>query len=127
MSDEDESIPLDADDEKPLPLEDDEEPLALEAESQAAEGSTKIKAFGAFAAGAEQKQAFKRPLNLTGAGATRVRMFHSKIAQAPLDHMIETINEWLDGEQIEVKFIHQVMGTMEGKRPEPNVIVTVWY
>jgi len=126
MSDEEETIPLEADDDKPLPLEDDE-PLTIEAGPAAAEGPTKIQAFGAFAAGAETKQAFKRPLNLTGAGATRVRLFHSKIALTPLDHMIQTINEWLDGEQIEVKCIHQVIGTMEGKRPEPNVIITVWY
>jgi len=64
---------------------------------------------------------------VTGQGATRCRIFHSKIAAAPLENMEQAINEWLDSEKIEVKNVGHVIGTMEGKRPEPNVIVMVWY
>ena len=46
---------------------------------------------------------------------------------AAIEHMAEQINSWLDGDQIEVKHVNEVVGVMEGKKPEPNVIVTVWY
>ena len=41
--------------------------------------------------------------------------------------MEQQINEWIDGNQIEIKAVTQVVGVMEGKTPEPNVIITVWY
>ena len=70
---------------------------------------------------------FKRPLNADGSGATRCRLFHSKIAVASLEFMEHQINEWLDAEKIEIKHVSQIIGTMEGKRPEPNLMVIVWY
>jgi len=112
---------------KPIPLGGDDEALPLADDAAGSQGPTKIQAFGAAALRSEKKEEFKRPLNLTGAGATRVRLFNSKITVAAIDHMITTINEWLDGEQIEVKCVSQVIGTVEGKKPEPNIIVTVWY
>ena len=113
--------------EEPIPLEADEEALPLADDGPSAGGPSKIQTFGAAALRSEKKEEFKRPLNLTGAGATRVRLFNSKITVAAIDHMITQINEWLDGEQIEVKCVNQVIGTVEGKKPEPNIIVTVWY
>jgi len=113
--------------EEPIPLETDEEALPLADDGGSSGGPSKIQAFGAAAFRAEKKEEFKRPLNLTGAGATRVRLFNSKITVAAVDHMIAQINEWLDGEQVEVKSVSQVIGTVEGKKPEPNIIITVWY
>ena len=120
------------DDEALLPAEGDEdlEPISLagDDEAPAEPGSSKIRAFGAHAALAgTEKHEFKRPLNLTGTGATRVRVFHSKITVAALEHMAEMINRWIDESEVEVKYVNQVVGVMEGKKPEPNVIVTVWY
>lgn len=124
-----------AQDDKPIPL--DEEPLTIEpgrspglgGQSQPGQqGSSKIHAFGSATAGAIKRAAeFKRPLNLTGAGATRCRVFNSKVTVAAIDHVVSTINEWLDSNQIELKFINQVVGVMEGKTLEPNLIITVWY
>ena len=117
------SIPLEDDDLAPLSLADDEDasgPIS-------GRSSTRIQTFGAHAADASQQHQYKRTPSLTGAGAVRCRLFHSKITVAALDHMTETINEWLDSDEIEVKYVGQVIGTMEGKKPEPNVIVTVWY
>jgi len=74
-----------------------------------------------------QKSKFERPLNVTGQGATRCRLFHCKISEGPLAHLQDTINEWLDSEEIEVKHVSQVIGTLEGKRSEPNLIVMVWF
>lgn len=90
-----------------------------------------VKTFGAhvtakaFGLGAAKK--FKRPLNVTGTGATRCRIFNAKIALAALQNMEGTINDWLDNEKIEVKDVGHLIGIMEGKRPEPNLLVMVWY
>ena len=128
----DESISIEGleDDDQPLTIEgpEEEEPISLVEEGDAPATSTRR----SYAEKASLKPetagaAFKRPLNLTGTGATRCRIFRSKIAQASLDFMEHQVNEWIDGEEIEVKHVGHVIGTMEGKRPEPNVIVIVWY
>ena len=84
------------------------------------------KAFGA-GGGSQHKEDFTRGMNLDGTGATRCRLFTSKIGLGPLTHMEEMINEWLDSENIEIKHVGHVIGTMEGKRAEDNVLVLVWY
>jgi hypothetical protein len=76
---------------------------------------------------AGRKTEFKRPMNLTGNGATRCRMFHCKVAESSMEHMENQINDWLDSQEIEVKQVGHVVGMMEGKHTEPNVIVMVWY
>ena len=86
-----------------------------------------LKAFGAATAAAGKKAEFHRPLNLPGTGATRCRIFSSKIQYLSLEYMENQINAWIDGEKIEVKHVGHVIGIMEGKRPEPNVIVMVWF
>lgn len=89
---------------------------------------TKRKAFGSAAAMADgHKQGFKRQLNNNGTGATRCRVFHSKIQENPLQHMETVINDWIDEEGVEVKHATQCIGTMEGKRSESNLLVMVWY
>ncbi len=116
-------IPLDYDDLAPLSLADEEDasgPIS-------GRSSTKIQAFGAHTGTTDQEHRYKRTPILTGTGAVRCRLFHSKLTVSALDHMAETINEWLDSNEVEVKYVGQVIGTMEGKKPEPNVIVTVWY
>ena len=121
------------DEEAPIPLEGPEQeeealPLAEEQAPAAGEASSKIRAFGSVAASTARRQKqFKRAPTLTGAGAVRCRLFNSKISVPALTHMIEAINEWLDSEDVEVKAVNQVVGVMEGKTPEANVIVTVWY
>jgi len=101
-----------------------EEPIGV---AKSAVRSASLKAFGAGAAAAAKRKQYTRPVNLPGTGAVRCRLFHSKIAPVPLEHMEEQINDWLDGEQIEIKHVGHVIGTMEGKRTEPNLIVMVWY
>lgn len=98
-----------------------EEPIGL------VEGETAHKLHTIGAALQAKQIKFNRPLNINGQGATRCRMFFSKIAVASLDHMQQSINEWLDSEKVEVKHVGHMIGTMEGKHAEPNVIVWVWY
>lgn len=71
---------------------------------------------------------FQRPLTPTGHGATRVRLFHSKMSDAAIGHMENQINNWLDGNpEIEVKHVTTTVGTWEGKHPDPNLIIAIFY
>jgi hypothetical protein len=104
-----------------------EEPISIEGGDEGA-ASTSVRAIGAARGGATaSKSTFKRALNVTGHGATRCRVFRSRIAAAALDFMEGQINQWLDSDKIEIKHVGHVIGTMEGKTPEPNVIVMVWF
>ncbi|MCL2701572.1 MAG: hypothetical protein FWE88_07745 [Phycisphaerae bacterium] len=88
---------------------------------------SQVKAIGVRKVIGSTKETFARTPTLTGEGAVRCRIFFSRIAAAPLAYMEQQINDWLDSNQIEVKSVSQVVGVMEGKNPEPNVIITVWY
>jgi len=114
---------------EPITIEpEEEEPISL---VESAESMIKPKAVRTFGAGTsplgEKKAEFKRPMNITGKGATRCRVFHSKIATAPLEHLQDNINEWMDADEIEIKHVGQVIGIMDEKRKEPNLLVLVWY
>jgi len=121
---EEEPIRLD-DEDAPIRLDDGEEPISLVDSNGSDSDGLALKTIGAAANVKETK--FTRPLNADGSGATRFRIFHSKISLAPLENLEHSINEWIDGDKIEVKHVGQLIGTMEGKRPEPNLLVMVWY
>ena len=108
----------------PVTVEDDAISLAEES-GESARNTVKIMGTRKVLGG--EATSFKREPNLTGAGAVRCRIFFSRIAVAPLQYMEGQINAWLDANQIEIKAVTQVVGVMEGKTPEPNVIITVWY
>ena len=92
---------------------------------------TQIRAFGrgarAMATELRHEEVLKRGLNVTGQGATRTRTFHSKLNDAALALMDQAINEWIDSGGVEVKCVSSCIGIFEGKKPEPHLIVTVWY
>lgn len=126
---EDEPLSLKPEPSKPsLPAAgaDEEEPLSL-VDSDSDESGASLKAFGAGLGVAQKQQEYVRSLNVTGQGATRCKVFHSKVAESSLEYMQDQINGWLDSEEIEVKHVGHVMGTMEGKIAIPSVIVMVWY
>ena len=123
-----EDEPIRLDDDEPIRLDDDDEPISLvESEESPDFSAGGVKTFGVTGGAGTEKREYKRPLNTDGSGATRCRMFHSKIAVASLEFMENQINEWLDSDRIEIKHVGHVIGTMEGKRPEPNLLVMVWY
>jgi len=71
---------------------------------------------------------FRRPLQPLTAGATRCRLFHCRLSEGAMDHMIHEINDWMDeNEDIVIKFVSSTIGPFEGKRVEPNLIMTVFY
>ena len=107
----------------PKPVE--EEPISLVEDANfTGESKVRNRIRGALE---KEKAEYKRPLNLTGTGATRCRMFHSRVSIIPMEYMQGAINDWIDAEGIEVKHVDTLIGVMEGKTPEPNLIVIVWY
>ena len=115
--------------EKVMKLEE-EEPLTLIDDDEAGTIAGDIKAFGGAASkmGKEHKSDFKRQVHRSENGATRCRIFHSKLASTSLEYMESQINDWLDADDdIDVKDVGHVIGNMTGKKVEPNLIVMVWY
>jgi hypothetical protein len=79
-------------------------------------------------ASADDGTRYTRPLNKTGAGATRCRTFHAKLSDEAVAHMDRLINEWCEQHpDVEVKFSTSTVGMWTGKHSEPNLIVTVFY
>ena len=71
---------------------------------------------------------FKRRLDPKSGGASRCRMFHSKLSDGAVDFMTNSINEWLDANKdIVIKFATSTIGPFEGKHTEPNLILTLYY
>ncbi|MCK4851426.1 MAG: hypothetical protein KAT11_08750 [Phycisphaerae bacterium] len=131
--DQDELIPEEAIMADDVDQAQEKEPLDLvDLEINEASGTrTQIKAFGRGARAAARElrheEALKRPLNITGQGATRTRTFHSKLNDAALALMDQAINEWVDSSEIEIKCVSSSIGIFEGKKPEPHLFVTVCY
>jgi len=132
----DDAIPLESQGE-PIPLvggdsSDDDAgtgDLLATTDAEAGGRSSRIRTFesqsGLAKPGMEQ---FRRSLNTTGQGATRVRTFHTKLNDAAMRFMDQQIAEWIDShDDIEVKLCSTTVGVVEGKRSEPHLIVTVWY
>ncbi len=110
-----------------------DEPIDLvDVEIDEATGTqTQIKAFGrgarASARDLRHEDVLKRPLNVTGQGATRTRTFHSKLNDAALALMDQAINEWADSGEVEIKSVSTCVGIFTGKKPESHLLVTVCY
>lgn len=78
--------------------------------------------------GVHRNDSFKRPTAFTGNGACRVRSFHCKYSDEGLKFMDNQINQWLDEHMdIEIKFVTSTVMTFQGKIPEPNLVLNLWY
>ena len=104
----------------------------VDLETDEASGTrSQIRAFGKGARASARElrhdEALKRPLNVSGQGATRTRTFHSKLNDAALALMDQAINEWVDSGGIEIKCVSSCIGIFESKKPEPHILVTVCY
>ncbi|MFP4053019.1 MAG: hypothetical protein ACLFV7_04050 [Phycisphaerae bacterium] len=116
---------------EPVPIpppkkpQDEDEPISLVEMEEDFENHSQIKQLGID----RHKEAHKysRPLNLDGTGATRCKIFFAKINPQSLEFIEDQINDWADANEVEIKHVTEVVGTMEGKRAEPNIVMTVWY
>jgi hypothetical protein len=94
-------------------------------------GSTRIKMNASAsvlgATGVWDESHLKRAVGGEG-GATRCRLFHSKLSDGAMDYMVNQINEWLDkNENITIKHSSSTIGVVEGKHADAHLILTVWY
>ena len=88
--------------------------------------STKIKTVASILD--KHKEEFKRPMNVTGTGATRVKTFHVRLSETAMMSLDDHINGWLDDTPgAEVKFCNTAVGLFEAKRSEPHLIMNIWY
>jgi len=117
----DDPIPLDDDLDKPIPLDD----------------------------GPGKASVSHAPLNLGGSGAvevarpavkrtagpitsadriTGIKTFFTKLHPGAIEFLDEQINKWLkDNPGIMIKRTDSTAGEVQGKKTEPNIIITVWY
>jgi hypothetical protein len=83
---------------------------------------------GAAAGGTEfRDDHLKRPVTLTGEGATRCRIFHARLNDGALHHMNVNINDWIDENEIEVKQAMSDVGLFAGKTTEQHLVVIIFY
>ncbi len=109
-------------------ISEEDEPITLVDEEEFETSHRKIESFAKKKTTEFDESKLKRPLNKNGTGATRFKIFHSKISNGALEFMTQQINQWLDNdENIEVKMVQSHVGILEGKHPEPHLILTVWY
>ena len=59
---------------------------------------------------------------------TGVRTFFTKLHAGAIDFLDEQITNWLKkNPDITIKRTNTVTGEVQGKKTEPNIIITVWY
>lgn len=112
------------------PMTIDGEPAVALIDEQELEKSGRkvIKAFGGVSAQKADESLFQRALQKTGTGATRVKIFHTKMNDGAAEFMCHSINEWTDkNPEVDIKLVQSTVGIWEGKHAEPHLILTVWY
>ena len=81
-----------------------------------------------LAEGQRKQHNWKRQPATTGTGACRVKSFRGKYSDQGLEHLDDTINEWLDAHpDVEIKFVTSTVDLFEGKVREPALVLNLWY
>jgi hypothetical protein len=120
-------IPLDQDLDKPIPLEDisigggsvSHSPLDLGGSSPVETPKIKV-----------PQPVTKKPTEkiVSGERITGVRTFFTKLHPGAINFLDEQITKWLtENPEITVKRTNIVVGEIQAKKTEPNIIITVWY
>ncbi len=121
-------IPLDQDLDKPIPLEDisidggggvSHAPLDLGGSSPVEAPKIKV-----------PQPAAKKPDEkiVSGERITGVKTFFTKLHPGAINFQDEQITKWLrENPQVTVKRTNVVVGEVQAKKTEPNIIITVWY
>lgn len=69
-----------------------------------------------------------RPPRPGAKGASRMRIFHARLSDGAIAHLDQQVNDWLEqNPDVEIKFANTAVGTWEGKHPEPNLILALFY
>ena len=81
-----------------------------------------------MAEGQRKQHNWKRQTAVSGTGVCRVKSFRGKYTDAGIEHLDDTINEWLDSHpDVEVKFVTSTVSAFEGKAHEPVLVLNLWY
>jgi hypothetical protein len=68
------------------------------------------------------------PVAVAGGRITGMRTFFTKLHAGAMDFLGEQICRWLsENPEINVKMTNITTGDVQGKKTEPNLIITVWY
>jgi len=126
--DRDKATPFDEDIDKPIPFDDTSDtdvshaPLNLgggEGEAAKVEESAEI----ARPAAKKTKEKIVSAERITG-----VRTFFTKLHPGAIEFLDEQITAWLkDNPGVTIKRTDTTTGPVQGKKTEPNIIITVWY
>jgi hypothetical protein len=82
----------------------------------------------AHSAPAAGEEMYRKPGHHAAGAATRMRTFHAKLSEGAILHLDQQVNSWLDTHpDIQIRFATTTVGTWEGKHPEPNLILTIFY
>jgi len=111
---------------KPIPFDDDagvsHSPLDL---GGGTTGAPKIEAPAQPAGLAAKKPAEKM---VSSERITGVKTFFTKLHVGAIDFLDEQITKWLkDNPDITIKRTNTATGELQGKKTEPNIIITIWY
>jgi hypothetical protein len=90
----------------------------------------KVKTTARPAKPVELKQVEQRPVEKTAPSEriTGVKTFFAKLHAGAIQFLDEQITKWLkDNPDISIKLTNMVTGEIQGKKTEPNIIITVWY
>ena len=78
--------------------------------------------------GQRKQHTWKRQTGINGTGSCRVKSFRGKYTDQGLEHLDDTINEWLDTHpEVEVKFVTSTTASFEGKVHDPVLVLNLWY
>ena len=74
------------------------------------------------------KKADKKIASSEGDRINSVKTFYTKLHSGSIDYIDEVINDWLKANpDVLIKKTNTVTGEVQGKKTEPNIIVTIWY
>ncbi|OHB63021.1 MAG: hypothetical protein A2Y77_10760 [Planctomycetes bacterium RBG_13_62_9] len=59
---------------------------------------------------------------------TNCKTFFTKLHPGAIDFMDDQISHWLkDNPDVVVKLTNTIMGEVQAKKTEPNILITIWY
>jgi len=68
------------------------------------------------------------PASSSGERITGVKTFFTKLHAGAMEFLDESIGRWLEqNPNVSIKHTNITTGDVQGKKTEPNIIITVWY
>ncbi|MBN2456692.1 MAG: hypothetical protein JXB29_09195 [Sedimentisphaerales bacterium] len=108
---------------KPIHLEDLDKPIPIEEDSKSKTVSHSPINLGSPASSPQKTEKIATSGRITG-----VKTFFTKLHPGAIEFMDEQIADWLKANPgIEIKTTNTIVGEVQAKKTEPNIIISVWY